>query len=78
MKSNELLKKYRLLNGMSQGQLAKKLGYISPQFVSNWERNKCNPPIKSLKKLCLFLHIPATAMKKSMMDDYASQVDKYL
>jgi transcriptional regulator with XRE-family HTH domain len=37
--------------GLSQGHVAKKLKYTSPQFVSNWERGVSSPPIKILRIL---------------------------
>jgi len=37
---------------LSQSQVAKELGYSSPQFVSNWERGLSSPPIPKFKKLC--------------------------
>jgi transcriptional regulator with XRE-family HTH domain len=36
---------------MSQGDVAKKLQYSSPQFISNWERGLSLPPIEVLPKL---------------------------
>lgn len=37
--------------GVSQGAVAKKLGYTSPQFISNWERGLSRPPISTLRKI---------------------------
>ena len=45
------LKKLRLARGLSQTEVAKKLGYSSPQFISNWERGLASPPVKVLKRL---------------------------
>jgi transcriptional regulator with XRE-family HTH domain len=50
-----LIKQYRLDAGLSQGDLAKKLGYTTPQFVSNWERELCQPPAASLGKIAEIL-----------------------
>jgi transcriptional regulator with XRE-family HTH domain len=38
------LKHKRILAGLSQGEVAKTLGYTSAQFVSNWERGVSSPP----------------------------------
>lgn len=35
--------------GLSQADLAKKLGYASPQFISNIERGLCGVPIDKIK-----------------------------
>lgn len=43
--------------GLSQSQLAQKLKYNSPQYVSNWERGKCLPPAANLKKIAKHLGI---------------------
>lgn len=46
------LKEARLKSGLSQGDVARELGYSSPQFISNWERGLSQPPVVKLKKLC--------------------------
>jgi transcriptional regulator with XRE-family HTH domain len=51
MDLGQFLKLKREGVGLSQGQVAKKLRYTSPQFVSNWERGVSSPPIKILKIL---------------------------
>jgi transcriptional regulator with XRE-family HTH domain len=35
----------RVAAGLTQMEVASKLGYKSPQFVSNWERGLSSPPI---------------------------------
>ena len=45
------LKRKRQEVGLTQSQVAEKLGYSSPQFVSNWERGLANPPVFILKNL---------------------------
>lgn len=45
------LRVMRINAGYSQGDIAKRLGYSSPQFVSNWERGVSEPPIETLRKL---------------------------
>ena len=47
---NEQIKKLRILNGMSQVDLAARLG-ISKQSVSNWENDNIQPSIDMLLKL---------------------------
>lgn len=46
-----VIKEARIAAGLSQGDLAYKLGYSTPQFVSNLERGVSLPPIKSMKKI---------------------------
>lgn len=50
----KLIKKARTQAGLTQASLAKKLGYESPQFVSNWERSESLPPIAALPKIARF------------------------
>ena len=39
------IKKYRLLKGYTQSELAKML-YISPQSLSKWEKNETSPNLR--------------------------------
>jgi transcriptional regulator with XRE-family HTH domain len=45
------LKEKRKAAGLSQGAVSKKMGYTSPQFVSNWERDLSHPATASLDEL---------------------------
>ena len=47
----KFLKDKREAAGLSQKEVADKLGYTTPQFVSNWERGVSQPPLKTLKKI---------------------------
>jgi len=51
MSLGKYLKSKREKAELSQAQVAKKLGYTTPQFISNWERDISCPPINALKKL---------------------------
>lgn len=51
MNLGQFLKSKRENASLSQGDVAKKLKYTSPQFISNWERGVSSPPIKVLKQL---------------------------
>lgn len=51
MEIAKVLKDLRVQSGLSQGAVAKKLGYTSPQFVSNWERAISVPPVGTVKAL---------------------------
>ena len=51
MSLGQFLKSNREKVSLSQGDVAKKLKYTSPQFISNWEREVSSPPIKVLKQL---------------------------
>jgi hypothetical protein len=45
------LRSKRLATGFTQSDIADKLGYSSPQFISNFERGLCSPPLRHLKAL---------------------------
>jgi transcriptional regulator with XRE-family HTH domain len=45
------LKNARTKKNLSQWDVAKKLGYSSPQFISNLERGISSPPLKVLRTL---------------------------
>lgn len=53
------LKKLRIKAGLKQKEVALKLGYSTPQFISNWERGISSPPVKSIKQLaCIYKTSP--------------------
>ena len=61
--------------GLSQAVVAKRLGYITSQFVSNWERNLCSVPPKDWKKLCKLLEVdPVLRFNLAHTDHYAKLV----
>lgn len=51
-----MLKELREKSGLTQAELAKALGYTTPQFVSNWERGLCEPPPEKYPKLAKLLN----------------------
>lgn len=40
-----------MANGLTQNDVAEKLGYSSPQFISNWERGLSCPPVNVIPRL---------------------------
>jgi len=75
---NAMLKRHRLNKGMTQKELAKRLGYTSPQFVSNWERDLCRPPLDVAAKLCRLLDIDRGLYKKELLKEYDREVSAAL
>ena len=51
------LLKAREMKGLTQKELAAKLGIASDQLISNWERGLCAPPIKKISTLASVLDI---------------------
>jgi len=78
MKENKLLADFlrdkRIDSGYSQMDVAKKLGYTSAQFISNWERGLSSPPIHTLRKLSELYKIPPDALFDITLKTMISQV----
>lgn len=64
----KLLKKARTEGGLTQGDIAKKLGYTTSQFVSNWERGLSTPPLEALPKLSKLLGIEQDKLVNLVFD----------
>lgn len=72
------LKDKRTRLGLTQAEVAKKLNYASPQFISNFERGLCSPPLKNLKVLVKLYEIPANELMDLMVHEYESLLQKAL
>lgn len=64
---SEFLKEKRTLVGLTQGQVAKELGYSTAQFVSNWERGVSSPPLNALRKLAQMYKVDEEEMFESFL-----------
>lgn len=51
------MKKWREKKGLTQAALAWRLGYSTPQFISNIERGVCRIPISKFRATCKILGI---------------------
>jgi transcriptional regulator with XRE-family HTH domain len=74
----EYLKKSRENTGLSQTFVSSKLGYSSPQFVSNWERGLSHPPLKSLKKIAKLYKLRDKELFDIFVDSYLVDVESDL
>lgn len=74
----EFLQARRIKMGLSQGDVAKKLGYSSPQFVSNFERGLCAPPLNKLKLLLQLYGLSGDEVLKLMMKEHEKHLRKAL
>ena len=70
----KFLKEKREGAGLSQKQVSDKLGYTTPQFVSNWERGVSSPPLKTLKKIGELYHVSSDDLFKVCLDSTIQQV----
>ena len=69
-----MLAQARVNAGISQIALAKKMGYSSPQYVSNWERGICGPPLDKLHILSKSLRIEP----QTILDIIMAETEDYL
>lgn len=74
----QYLKKCREKAGYSQTQVSTKLGYTSPQFISNWERGLSHPPVKSLNKLAKLYKVKGVELGEIFIKTYVKEVEEDL
>ncbi len=72
------LKEYRLNKGLSQGAVARVLGYSSAQFVSNFERGLCSPPLQKLRVLVDLYGIPVDMLTELLVDSQKRLIEAHL
>lgn len=74
------MNKFKLLRknaGLSQRDVAKKFGYGTVQFVSNWERGLCTPPLKSAKALAKLFKVKPEVLKEIYQEKLEEKIEKY-
>ena len=72
------LKSSRVEAGFTQSEVAEKLGYSSPQFISNFERGLCSPPLRNLKTLVKMYSIPVEEILTLILEEQESILRKAL
>lgn len=66
------IRKYRIAAGMTQIQLAKKLG-ITSASISNWEKGQNSIDVEMLFKLCEVLNVSIDAMGNVNRDELSQE-----
>lgn len=66
---SQFLKEKREECGLSQLEVARQLGYSSPQFVSNWERGIVAPPIDTIAILIDLYKIQPNHVIQKIVED---------
>lgn len=66
---NDYLRQKRVDSGLSQLDVARELGYSSPQFVSNWERGLVSPPLETIAVLIDLYKIPANEVVSKILEE---------
>ena len=74
----DFLQSKRVKAGLSQGDVATKLGYSSPQFISNFERGLCAPPLNKLKLLVQLYDLNGEEVLKLMLKEQEKHLRKAL
>lgn len=69
------LKDKRIVAGLSQKDVALKLGYSTSQFISNWERGISQPPLATLRKIAELYKVSADEMFNVLLKSTISQVE---
>lgn len=74
----DFLKSKREGCGLTQIEVAKKLGYSSPQFISNWERSLSTPPMNKLKKLGEMYNVTGDEIFEVLLQETLKKVEHEL
>jgi transcriptional regulator with XRE-family HTH domain len=75
---SEFIQKARIEAGCSQFEVARKLGYGSPQFISNWERGVSSPPCRALPVLAEIFGVSSHVLFEHLVRDTVARVEKSL
>lgn len=65
---NKFLTSARVARSMTQASVAKKLGYLTAQYVSNWERGYCLPPKAKLREISKIFAIKYDTLVRLYVD----------
>lgn len=70
----QFLKQHRVKVGLTQSDVAQKLGYTSPQFISNIERGLCSAPVKHLKDFAKMYNLDTEELIRLLLAEHESQL----
>ncbi len=75
---NDYLRQKRVDSGLSQLDVARELGYSSPQFVSNWERGLVSPPLETIAVLIDLYKIPSNEVVSKILEETRDYLESNL
>lgn len=75
---SEYLKAKREAKGLTQRELAEKLGYTSAQFISNWERDVATIPLRVAPRILSILGIKRSTYIRLLLIGSARQLRRGL
>lgn len=73
----EFFKQAREKADMTQREVSEKLGYTTPQFISNVERGLCRFPMAKVKTFIKITKCSGKDMKKIYVDAYSGRISKF-
>lgn len=77
-KLGPFLREKREIKGLTQAQVAERLGYGSPQFISNIERGISRVPIKSLRYFVEVYDLRPDDLISVLLEEMKTQLLKQL
>ena len=63
----KILKKARIDAGLTQQEVAAKLGFKTAQFISNWERGISSPPLQNLNQIIDMYSMDSNSLLKALL-----------
>lgn len=72
------IKKAREASGKTQFELSEKMGYSSPQFLSNFERGLCVLPLPKLGIVCDEIGLSRNVVGKTLIKMKTDKIKKGL
>ncbi len=69
----QVIKEYRVNAGLTQKDLAEKLGYNIPQFISLMENGHSKIPLNVLGELISYLKIPEKMVLELLLEAYKKE-----
>jgi transcriptional regulator with XRE-family HTH domain len=78
MEIGEIIKSYRSKANMTQLELAYKLGYKIPQFISLIENGHSKVPLSIIAELVVILRIPEETILNALMTAYEKEARRHL
>lgn len=71
----QFLHSKRVAAGLTQMAVANKLGYSTPQFISNWERGISQPPMTILVSLSRMYEVPEQVLFDLLLKTTLARVE---
>lgn len=74
----QFLKRARIERGLTQMEAARHLNHATSQYISNFERDMCEPSLETTIKLCELYEIPTQELVHFMVTQYEENLCELL